>query len=168
MDKWLFDKHYGIKLLPNNKKNIHHHNMENLLRWTILVPIIKYWWLSARMTYLQCVSNGNTTVLHKAIEIKLGLQHIRCNAQYSVQSDNNIPISINEYAFQSSANRQKLCSNNYHPWYSRYFVYTGQAADNKLTKSCITLHSFRLPEIGPCYVDITASITRVCHELVSF
>ena len=36
-----------------------------------------YWWLSARLQYHQCISNGDTAVFHWAIDIKnLGLSAI--------------------------------------------------------------------------------------------
>ena len=34
-----------------------------------IVIVMIYWWLSARLQYLQCVSNGHTAVLHWGIDM---------------------------------------------------------------------------------------------------
>ena len=41
----------------------------NILKFSATLPWLKWEWFSARMHYLQCVCNGDTAVLHQAIDI---------------------------------------------------------------------------------------------------
>ena len=40
------------------------------------VKEISCWWLSARLRYLQCISNGGTAFLHEAIDIEIKLRMV--------------------------------------------------------------------------------------------
>ena len=47
--------------------------LEMLLYLKDLRKLTLYWWLSARLQYVQSVSNGDTSVLHWAIDIETGI-----------------------------------------------------------------------------------------------
>ena len=45
------------------------------LHWLLASETIKYWWLSARLQYLQSISNGDTAVLHLATNVAGAIFH---------------------------------------------------------------------------------------------
>ena len=91
---------------------------------TTLVKRKILWWLGARLRYLQCISTGDTTVLHRAINMYIEPTHswllhgqaqslrilsLSMSMGCLIQSSPNITQSIFSYIFHKTWSMQDCC-----------------------------------------------------------